>query len=61
MTAAHRTRFMVVLTVCAGILLFVAANAHLLAVAFESQPECVDHTRLGEAADGRYSAAKSWC
>jgi hypothetical protein len=61
MTAIRRNRILVWLAVGAGLLLFAAANAHLIAVAFESQPECVDHVKLGDSKDGAYSAAKSWC
>ena len=44
-----------------GILLaFGAANAHLVYVAFQSQPECVTH--LKDAGEGTgYRAAKSAC
>ena len=40
---------------------FVGANAHLFYVAFDSQPECVAHEKLGAAEAGRLSAAKSSC
>ena len=43
----------------AGLLLFAGANAHLVYVAFQSQPECVAH--LKDARDGGYRAAKSVC
>ena len=44
----------------AGIALVMAANAHLVRVAFESQPECVPHAKQsGEA--GGYRAARSAC
>lgn len=44
----------------AGMLLFAGANAHLLYVAIESQPGCVEH--LKAAGDGHgYQAAKSAC
>ena len=42
----------------AGLLLFAGANAHLVYVAFQSQPECVAH--LKDSGDG-YRAAKSAC
>ncbi len=43
-----------------GILLVVAANAHLVYVAVSSQPDCVEHLKsVGEG--GRYRAAKSAC
>lgn len=46
-----------------GVLLLIAANAHLLYVAMTSQPDCVDHVRGGQANDPRtgFSAAKSSC
>ncbi len=44
----------------AGLLLFVGANAHLVYVAFQSQPDCVVHSKA--AGDGHgYLAAKSAC
>jgi hypothetical protein len=47
------------LLVPAGLLLFAGANAHLVYVAFRSQPECVAHAR--DAGDGGFRAAKSAC
>lgn len=46
-----------------GVLLFIAANAHLLYVAMMSQPDCVDHVRGGQGNDRNtgLSAAKSSC
>lgn len=51
------------LVVAGGVLLVVVANWHLVHVAVRSQPECVVHVRLGEAAGGdqRYGAARSAC
>lgn len=44
----------------AGLLVFAGANAHLVYVAFKSQPQCVAH--LKEAGDGDgYRAARSGC
>lgn len=44
----------------AVILVFAAANAHLVYVAFQSQPECVAHLKgVGEGTG--YRAAKSAC
>jgi hypothetical protein len=40
---------------------FLAANAHLLYVALQSQPDCVAHEKSGEAVVGQFSAAKSSC
>jgi hypothetical protein len=56
-----RTRLVAMLAVAAGLIVFIAANAHLLVVAFESQPECIEHARTGHADPGRYSAANSAC
>jgi hypothetical protein len=41
--------------------IFLAANAHLLYVALQSQPDCVTHEKAGEAVAGQFSAAKSSC
>lgn len=41
--------------------IFLAANAHLLYVALQSQPDCVAHAKAGEAMAGQFSAAKSSC
>ncbi len=51
------------LAACAGLLLVVGANAHLVYVAVMSQPECVTHARVGETApDGAgFGAARSSC
>ncbi len=48
------------LLVPVGLLLFAGANAHLIYVAFQSQPDCVAHVK--DAGDsGGYRAAKSAC
>ena len=47
--------------VAALALFVVGANAHPVYVAVTSQPECVAHHKLGAAADGSFSAAKSAC
>lgn len=51
------------LAVCAGLLLVIGANAHLVYMAVMSQPDCVAHARAGEATpDGaRFGAARSSC
>lgn len=41
--------------------IFLAANAHLLYVALQSQPDCVAHGKPGVATPGQLSAAKSSC
>lgn len=48
------------LLVPAGLLLFAGANAHLVYVAFQSQPECVAHVK-DTGPNGGYRAAKSAC
>lgn len=43
-----------------GLAVLIGANAHLIYVAFSSQPDCVPHVKqAGEA--GRYRAAGSAC
>ena len=44
-----------------AVLLFIGANAHLIYVAFSSQPECVDHLKMPEHGTSRFRAAKSDC
>ena len=44
----------------AGLLLFGGANAHLVYVAFQSQPDCVAHVK-DSGVSGGYRAAKSAC
>jgi hypothetical protein len=48
------------LLVPAGLLLFAGANAHLVYVAMESQPDCVVHAKVAGGGHG-YRAAKSAC
>lgn len=43
-----------------GLLLFAGANAHLVYVAFQSQPDCVPHVKGADGGNG-YRAAKSAC
>jgi len=59
-TGRHRTA-VVYGAIAAGVALLIGANAHLLYVAFSSQPECVDHLRLGNGEEGRLAAARSSC
>jgi hypothetical protein len=49
---------LVAAVVIIGVLL--AANAHLVYVAFSSQPDCVIHLK-GEGEPGTFRAAKSAC
>ena len=62
-TGLFRTRVVVWTAVCAGLLLVLIANSHLVYMAIISQPECVAHVRQGEgsARDGKFSAARSSC
>ncbi|MFK4826167.1 hypothetical protein ACI0FM_15470 [Paenochrobactrum sp. BZR 588] len=41
------------------VVLFVVANAHLIFVAIQSQPDCVPHAKSGS--DGAHRAARSSC
>lgn len=38
-----------------------AANAHLVFVAFSSQPACVSHLKLPDGSTDHFRAAKSGC
>ena len=56
-------RWVVFLGIGAGLALLGLANAHLVYVAFASQPQCMAHIKLGEgdARRGAFSAAQSGC
>ena len=56
-----RSRWIIWSFVAAGLLLFVLANAHLIYVAFQSQPDCVGHLKERASESGQYRAAKSAC
>ncbi len=43
------------------LVLFVAANAHLIAVSFASQPGCVPHPQSSTEGAALYRAAKPSC
>jgi hypothetical protein len=46
----------------AALLIVLLANAHLVYVALQSQPECVAHLKPGSGGEsGAYSAARSAC
>lgn len=50
------------LLVAAGLVALAGANAHLVYVATSSQPDCMPHARIGDAAGaGQFSAARSSC
>ncbi|WP_196260141.1 hypothetical protein [Pelagibacterium limicola] len=59
-TGAGRRRWIVAALIAGGCILFVLANAHLVYVAFASQPACVDHLKPGHEAPG-FRAARSSC
>ena len=44
-----------------GLLVFAAANAHLVYVAVKSQPECVSHLKQAGERPGQFRAASSAC
>ena len=44
----------------AAVVLFVGANAHMVYVAFQSQPECVAHLKQA-GSGGQFRAAKPAC
>lgn len=55
-------RLLSVLLVAAGLGILIAANAHLVYVAFQSQPECVPHTKMAAKGEGApLRAARSAC
>ena len=61
--ASHskRTRLCVILGAIGVLALLFAAFTHLLLVSFQSQPECVPHTRADDSKRLGYTAAKSSC
>ncbi|MDP2782028.1 hypothetical protein [Devosia sp.] len=59
-TRPRGTRRMVVIAAVVIVTVLFAANAHLVYVAFSSQPDCITHLQdAGE--NGTYRAAKSAC
>jgi hypothetical protein len=60
LTPTNRVRRIVMCGVVAVVTLLLAANAHLIYVAFSSQPDCVSHLK-DHGAPGTYRAAKSAC
>lgn len=56
----RRRGWLVWVLVPAGLALFAGANAHLVYVAFQSQPDCVNHLKAAGDGEG-YRAAKSAC
>ena len=62
-TDQFRTKAVVWASICAGLLLLLIANSHLVYMAVVSQPDCVAHIRQGEGVskEGKFSAARSSC
>lgn len=56
----RRWRLISFLIVGAGLAVLIGANAHLVYVAFKSQPDCVPHTKQAGGAQ-IYAAARSAC
>jgi phosphate starvation-inducible membrane PsiE len=56
----RNTRRLLVAIALALVTVLIGANAHLVYVAFSSQPDCVTHLK-GGGEDGTYRAAKSAC
>ena len=57
---SRNSRWLVWACVAGALLLVAGANAHLLYVSINSQPDCVAHSRIPGEGPG-YSAAKSAC
>ncbi|MGE0237243.1 MAG: hypothetical protein AB7F09_22790 [Parvibaculaceae bacterium] len=58
MTARINWRVMALTIAAATLVIFIAANAHLVYVALRSQPDCVLHQK---ATGSSFQAAKSAC
>lgn len=57
-----RGRVLAITIVVGGLAVVVAANAHLIYLAFTTQPECVAHIReAGSGPPGAYAPARSSC
>lgn len=57
-----RGRALVIGLVVGSLAVFCAANAHLIYLAFKTQPECVAHIReAGSGPPGAYAPARSSC
>jgi len=56
-------RMLSAVMVALGLALFAGANAHLIYVAFKSQPDCVPHVKMGgeTSSNAGLSAANSSC
>ena len=57
---SRRQAWLAWVLVPAGLLLVAGANAHLVYVAVQSQPDCVEHAKAAGEGNG-YRAARSAC
>lgn len=55
------SKYLAVIAAIAFLVLVIIANAHLLKVAFESQPDCVVSAGSSSGDASRYKAAKPAC
>ena len=61
MRRSDRRRLLMVLLAATGVLVFAAANAHLVYVALVSQPDCVRHLKEKGTRPGEFRAAQPAC
>lgn len=61
MPARRNQRWIALALVAAAVAIFVGANAHLVYVAFVSQPDCVPHLKEAGREDGAFRAADAAC
>ena len=59
--SSTRKRLIVGALIAGVVVLFTAANAHLVYVSVTSQPDCVDHLKDSGGGSGRFRAAQSAC
>lgn len=56
-----RPKLLISLVVATGLSLVILANIHLVYVAIQSRPDCVDHLKVKGQQSGTYRAADSAC
>jgi hypothetical protein len=56
-----RSRLLALALCGIALAVFVGANAHLVAVSFSSQPDCVPHLKSPQEGTAQYRAAMSSC
>ncbi|MBB3236874.1 hypothetical protein [Phyllobacterium endophyticum] len=56
-----RPKRWIFLVVALGLSVVILANIHLVYVAFQSRPDCVDHLKVKSRQNGTYRAANSAC